>query len=108
MGVYSTGPGIGSFCQSHLILEVTAPAGDEVRSMWSKQGAQENALICAFLTLILRSAGEQSRNNKRFTSLPVGFQLIASATLTHGPHVHVGGSEKEGGKWETPPKASCK
>jgi len=31
---------------SHLILEVTAPAGDEVRSMWSEQGTQENPLIC--------------------------------------------------------------
>jgi len=72
-------------------------------SVWiSGRGGVENAfvrLLHAFLTLILRSAGEQSRNNKRFTSLAVGFQLIASET-------HVG----KGGKWEmgNPQQASCK
>jgi len=62
-------------------------------SVWiSGRGGVENAfvrLLHAFLTLILRSAGEQSRNNKRFTSLAVGFQLIASET-------HVGERRKMG------------
>lgn len=33
---------------THLIMEVTAPAGYEVGSMWPEQGAQENPLESLF------------------------------------------------------------